>query len=283
MAPLCFYCSSKREEGGKRRSRKRKVTSRKRHFFFSSINIAVMVLLSGRTANRTKPIKNYQSQKEWGKQVTVMGCWAPLWEQLEVRLQSTHRKASSHVQSKALDKKRFLRLKIDLTLGFSSEHPEQMKSSYINSSALWMPLELYTGARLTNYMEQMLCLPHPKTQLRNQTQRLTSKGWSTLNSKGSSTHRQNHPCKHLGSALGPRLCVLPAWVPGWDQLPRLGMNVKSPSCSKREPPCLSDCAPCAEVLSGGANVGSDYFSQRLLERQKSCNTIGCYLGLILVL
>lgn len=145
-----FTAHPKQKRGGKRRSRRRKSTSRKCHFSSASINVAAVVQPSGRTPHRTKPIKNYQLQEEWGKQVTALGCCAPLWEQLEMQSHSAYRKASGHVQNKALDRKRFLRLKIYLILGFSSECPEQMKLSYINSSAcLWMPLGLYTGARLT--------------------------------------------------------------------------------------------------------------------------------------
>lgn len=106
---------------GKRSRRKSKGTSRKCHFSLALINVDVMVLQPRRTASRRKQLKNYHLQKEWGKQVTAAGHGAPLWEQTEVRLHSTHQRAPSHVWNKALDKKRFLKFKIDLTSGFSSE------------------------------------------------------------------------------------------------------------------------------------------------------------------
>lgn len=197
MAPSCFCCSPKSEEGGEGSRRKSKVTSRKRRSSLALISIDVMVLLPRRTANRRKPIKNYHPQRDWGKQVTAAGCWAPLWEQLEMRLRSTHQKASSHAWNKALDKKRFVKLKIDLTLGFSSERPEQMKSPYINSSALWTPQTLRW--RKAKYVEQTLCLPHPKTQLRNQSQRQPPKDWSAIKRHGSSPRQPSHPA-HAGPA-----------------------------------------------------------------------------------
>lgn len=72
----------------------------------------------------------------------------------DVTTHSTHQKAVSREQNKALDKKRLLRLKIDLTLGFTSKRSEQMKSSYINSSALWLPVELHPAATLPKHPDK---------------------------------------------------------------------------------------------------------------------------------
>lgn len=63
-SPLCFSCLSTTADLGKR-SWKRKATSRKCHFLSAWINTSAMVLLSGRTANRTKPIRNCKLQKKW--------------------------------------------------------------------------------------------------------------------------------------------------------------------------------------------------------------------------
>ena len=65
-----------------------------------------------------------------------------------------------------------------------------------------MPLELYTGARLTKYVEQMLCLPHPKMQLRNQTQRLPSKDWSTIKLRHLLTTQAESPLQTPAQCLG---------------------------------------------------------------------------------
>lgn len=62
-SPLCSSCSSAADLG--KRSRKRKATSRKCHFLSAWINTSAVVLLSGRTAKRTKPNKNCKLQKEW--------------------------------------------------------------------------------------------------------------------------------------------------------------------------------------------------------------------------
>lgn len=126
-----------------------------------------------------------------------------------------------------------------------------------------MPLELYAGARLTKYPEQTLCLPHPKMELRNQTQRLPSKDWSTIKLRGLLTRQAVTPAITwaVPGGRGSQLCLLGsqagAGCPGC-----AGTLSSRSAASKR--PCLSDCAPGAEAPSRNTNVRSDYFNHRLL-------------------
>lgn len=68
------------------------------------------------------------------------------------------------------------RLKIDLTLGFTSKHSEQMKSSYINSSALWLPVELHPAATLPKHLHKRFASLNLKTSIERHTESCPQQG-----------------------------------------------------------------------------------------------------------
>lgn len=123
-----------------------------------------------------------------------------------------------------------------------------------------MPFELYTGARLTMYVAQTLCLPHPKMQLRNQTQRLPLKDWSMIELIWLLTTQVESPCKHLASASWRRLCALPAGTHPGSSCP--GWAGTWSACSAASAQSVRLCSS-AEGLSRNTNTRTDYLSQRL--------------------
>lgn len=173
MAPPHIFCLSEAAAVGKRRSRKssdiQEVT------FLTSSDPYLCLGATVWKDSKLDTRQNYKVGKEWGKAITMAGCWASLWEQLEMQLHSTHQKVISHVQNEALDK-RLLRLKIDLTLGFTPKCSEQMKSSYINSSALWLPVELHPAAALPKHPHKHFASLNLKTPIERHTESCLQQG-----------------------------------------------------------------------------------------------------------